>query len=45
MTKADQFGTTREAVRQAEVRLMKRLKDYIKAELGDLGSITIGPGS
>jgi len=36
------FGTTREAARQAEVRLMKRLKDFLKNELGDLGSIRIG---
>ncbi|HXV77148.1 MAG TPA: sigma factor-like helix-turn-helix DNA-binding protein, partial [Candidatus Polarisedimenticolaceae bacterium] len=39
----DRFGTTREAVRQAEVRLMKRLSDYLKRELGDLGPIRIGP--
>jgi len=38
----DRFGTTREAVRQAEVRLMKRLKEHLRAELGDLGPINIG---
>jgi RNA polymerase sigma-32 factor len=38
----DRFGTTREAARQAEVRLMKRLKDYLGDELGDLGPIQIG---
>ena len=36
------FGTTREAARQAEARLMKRLKEFLKNELGDLGSIRIG---
>lgn len=39
----ERFGTTREAVRQAEVRLMARLKRYFKDELGDLGQIRIGP--
>jgi RNA polymerase sigma-32 factor len=39
----ERFGTTREAVRQAEVRLMKRLKEFLKEELGDLGQISIGP--
>jgi len=39
----DRFGTTREAARQAEVRLMKRLTEYLKTELGDLGQIRIGP--
>ena len=38
----DRFGTTREAARQAESRLMKRLKEFLKDELGDLGSIQIG---
>jgi len=32
----DHFGTTREAVRQAEARLVKRLKEYLKAEIRDL---------
>jgi RNA polymerase sigma-32 factor len=41
----ERFGTTREAVRQAEVRLMKKLKVFLKEELGDLGRITIDPGS
>jgi RNA polymerase sigma-32 factor len=40
----NRFGTSREAVRQAEVRLMKRLGKYLKAELGDLGEIRIGAG-
>jgi len=39
----DRFGTTREAVRQAEVRLMERVKQYLTAKLGDLGQIHIGP--
>ena len=39
----DRFGTTREAVRQAEARLMARLKSFIEEELGDLASIRIGP--
>ncbi len=39
----DRFGTTREAVRQAEVKLMGRLKEHVRKELGDLGSIRLGP--
>ena len=39
----DRFGTTREAVRQAEVRLMARLKTHLQAEFGDLTSVRIGP--
>ncbi|MBZ5640407.1 MAG: sigma-70 family RNA polymerase sigma factor [Acidobacteriia bacterium] len=39
----ERFGTTREAVRQAEVKLMNRLKAHLAEELGDLGSIRIGP--
>jgi RNA polymerase sigma-32 factor len=39
----EKFGTTREAVRQAETRLMARLKEFLKAEIGDLTSIRIGP--
>ncbi len=39
----DKFGTTREAVRQAEARLMKRLKQFIRDEMGDLGQIRVGP--
>ena len=39
----DRFGTTREAARQAEARLMARLKNFLQAELGDLASIRIGP--
>ena len=39
----DRFGTTREAVRQAEVRLMKRLETFLRDELGDLGQVHIGP--
>lgn len=39
----DRFGTTREAVRQAEAKLMARLKEHLRRALGDLGSIRIGP--
>jgi RNA polymerase sigma-32 factor len=39
----DRFGTTREAVRQAEAKLMARLKGRLTTELGDLGSFRIGP--
>jgi len=39
----EQFGTSREAVRQAEARLMKRLSEFLKERLGDLGKIRIGP--
>ena len=39
----ERFGTSREAVRQAESRLMKRLSEFLKGELGDLGQIRIGP--
>jgi len=39
----DRFGTTREAVRQAESRLMGRLKTFLQSEIGDLTSIRIGP--
>jgi RNA polymerase sigma-32 factor len=39
----EEFGTTREAVRQAEGRLMKRLTEFLKAEFGDLGRVRIGP--
>ena len=38
----DRFGTTREAVRQAETRLMARLKEHLMEEIGDLESIRIG---
>jgi RNA polymerase sigma-32 factor len=37
------FGTTREAVRQAEARLMRRLREFMKERLGELGHIRIGP--
>ncbi|NIL99759.1 MAG: sigma-70 family RNA polymerase sigma factor [Acidobacteria bacterium] len=33
----DRFGTSREAVRQAEGRLMKKLEDFLRQELGDIG--------
>jgi RNA polymerase sigma-32 factor len=36
------FGTTREAVRQAEGRLMARLKEHLMGEIGDLKSVRIG---
>ena len=39
----DRFGITREAVRQAESRLMTRLREYLREELGDLASIRVGP--
>ncbi len=39
----DRFGTSREAVRQAETRLMKRLTAFLKEQLGDLGQLRIGP--
>lgn len=39
----DRFGTTREAVRQAEGRVMARLKAFLREEIGDLASIRIGP--
>lgn len=38
----DRFGTTREAVRQAESRLMTRLKEHLMGEIGDLESVRIG---
>jgi len=37
----DKFGTTREAVRQAEVRLISKLRDYLKAEIPDLGEFQV----
>jgi RNA polymerase sigma-32 factor len=39
----DRFGTTREAVRQQEARLMTRLRAFVKEELGDLAGVRIGP--
>jgi RNA polymerase sigma-32 factor len=39
----DKFGTSREAVRQAEARLMKRLKEFLRGEMDDLGQIRVGP--
>jgi len=39
----DRFGTTREAVRQAESRLMARLREFLRERLGDLGAVRIGP--
>jgi RNA polymerase sigma-32 factor len=38
----DRFGTTREAVRQAETRLMARLREHLKVEIGGLESIRVG---
>jgi len=38
----DHFGTTREAVRQTEARLVQKLKAYLKAEIKDLESFEIG---
>ena len=40
---SDIAGTTREAVRQAEAKLMARLKSHLSTELGELGSFRIGP--
>jgi RNA polymerase sigma-32 factor len=39
----ERFGTTREAVRQAEAKLLGRLKEHLAEEIADLGSIRIGP--
>lgn len=39
----DRFGTTREAVRQQEARLMGRLREFLGKELPDLASVRIGP--
>ncbi len=39
----DRFGTSREAVRQAEVRLMKKLEAFVRERLGDVGRVRIGP--
>lgn len=39
----DRFGTTREAVRQQEARLLARLREHVKEDLGDLGGVRIGP--
>lgn len=38
----DRFGTTREAVRQAETRLLTKLKTFVAAELGDLEGWSLG---
>jgi RNA polymerase sigma-32 factor len=35
----DRFGTSREAVRQAETRLMKRLREHLQTELGEQGQV------
>jgi len=37
---AEQFGVTRERVRQIEERLKKRLRQYLEAELGDAVQIS-----
>ena len=37
----DRFGTSREAVRQSEVRLMKKLKQFLADALGDSGAVRI----
>jgi RNA polymerase sigma-32 factor len=39
----DRFGTSREAVRQAEARLVSRLRTFLTGEIGDLASVRIGP--
>jgi RNA polymerase sigma-32 factor len=38
----DRFGTTREAVRQAETRLMSRLREHLKREIGGVETIHVG---
>ena len=38
----ERFGTTREAVRQAETRLMARLREHLKSEIGGVESIHVG---
>jgi RNA polymerase sigma-32 factor len=38
----DRFGTTREAARQAEVRLLARLKELVQRDLGDLAQVRTG---
>lgn len=39
----DRFGVTREAARQAEQRLLKRLQAHLEEDLGDLGDLRFGP--
>jgi RNA polymerase sigma-32 factor len=39
----ERFGTTREAVRQAESKLMGRLREHLAGEISDLGAIRVGP--
>jgi RNA polymerase sigma-32 factor len=39
----DRFGTTREAVRQAETKVMTRLRAHLRDVLGDLAQVRIGP--
>jgi RNA polymerase sigma-32 factor len=38
----DRFGISREAVRQAEARLMKRLTEFMRDRLGDVGDVNVG---
>jgi len=38
----DRFGTTREAVRQAETRVLARLRALVERELGDLAQVKTG---
>jgi RNA polymerase sigma-32 factor len=40
----DRFGTTREAIRQAEAKVSSRLTAFLRSELGDLAHVRIGPG-
>lgn len=40
----ERFGITREAVRQAEGRLMARLKQFMKERLGEVGDVSISDG-
>jgi RNA polymerase sigma-32 factor len=39
----ERFGTTREAARQAEERLLRRLEAFLREQLGDLHQVRIGP--
>ncbi len=41
-TLGDEFGVSRERVRQLEARLARRLREYLKAELGD--AVEMGTG-
>jgi RNA polymerase sigma-32 factor len=42
-TLGDRYGITREAMRQAEAKLMARLRDALRKDLGDVGFTRVGP--